>query len=86
MYACVREREREREREGQRERRTVGGTRTDGSGVLGVARDRLPPTTVHCLVPPLSLALWRSQATTANQALPLDCPEHFLCSFSLIGH
>ena len=47
---------------------------------------RLPPTGVCLLAPPLSLPRWRFQAVAANQALPSYCPEHFLCSFPLIGH
>lgn len=52
-----------------------------------------PPYQELAAAPPIRSTFWplpsphlNSQAVAANQASPLDCPEHFLCSFPLIGH
>lgn len=48
-----------------------------------------PPHGVHLLAPLVSAPHSQtgcSPAMVADQALPLDCPKHFLCSFPLIGH
>lgn len=44
------------------------------------------PVPAHLLATPLSHLTPAPRLWLQNQALPLDCPERFLCSFPLIGH